>query len=169
MARNGNLSGEVFYPPERIARQANMPDYEAIHAAMTKDLAGEWGRIAREEFEWFEDWDKTLDDSNAPFYKWFVGGKTNIVHNALDRHLSTWRRNKVALQWEGENYDQRSYTYHQLAREVCRFASVLRAMGVRKGDRVTIYMGRIPEIVIAMLALCQDRRGAFRRLRRLFG
>jgi acetyl-CoA synthetase len=152
MARDGNLSGDVYYPPDQIVRQANQPDYEAIHDAMTRDLAGEWARIAREDFEWFKEWDTALDDSNAPFYQWFVGGKVNIVHNAIDRHLNTWRRNKVALLWEGENYEQRSFTYHQLAREVCRFASVLRAMGVRKGDRVTIYMGRIPEIVISMLA-----------------
>jgi len=152
MSSNGNASGEVFYPPEHIIRQANQPDYDAIHQAMLDDLAGTWGAIARDEFEWFKPWDKTLDDSEAPFYKWFVGGKVNIVHNALDRHTETWRRNKVALLWEGEKYEQRSYTYHQLEREVCRFASVLRAMGVNKGDRVTIYMGRIPEIVIAMLA-----------------
>ncbi len=152
MTRPNELSGEVFYPPEGIARRANLPDYDAMHRAMSADLAGAWAKIAREEFEWFREWDQALDDSNAPFYKWFVGGKVNIVHNALDRHLNTWRRNKVALLWEGENYDQRSFTYHQLHREVCRFASVLRAMGVQKGDRVTIYMGRIPEIVVAMLA-----------------
>jgi acetyl-CoA synthetase len=152
MSSNGNASGEIYYPPEHIVRQANQPDPDAIHQAMLDDLAGTWGAIARDEFEWFKPWDKTLDDSEAPFYKWFVGGKTNIVHNALDRHTETWRRNKVALLWEGEKYEQRSYTYHQLQREVCRFASVLRAMGVQKGDRVTIYMGRIPEIVIAMLA-----------------
>lgn len=152
MAGNGNHNGDVVYPAESIVAQANQPDYDAIHQQMLDDLAGTWGQIARENFTWFEEWDATLDDSEAPFYKWFVGGKTNIVYNALDRHVHTWRRNKVALQWEGENYDQRSYTYHQLHREVSRFASVLRAMGVRKGDRVTIYMGRIPEIVIAMLA-----------------
>jgi len=151
MAQNGNQR-DVYYPAEEIVQQANQPDYDAIHAAMTADLAGEWGRIAEQEFEWYQPWRTTLDDSNAPFYKWFVGGRVNIVHNALDRHVKTWRRNKVALLWEGENYDKRSYTYHQLHREVSRFASVLRAMGVRKGDRVTIYMGRIPEIVIAMLA-----------------
>ncbi len=152
MVRNGVAAGEVYYPSASIVAQANIPDYEAVNQAMLNDLVGSWDKIAREEFEWFEPWQKTLDDSNAPFYKWFVGGKTNIVHNALDRHLNTWRRNKAALIWEGEKYEQRSYTYHQLAREVCRFASVLRAMGVRKGDRVTIYMGRIPEIIIAMLA-----------------
>ena len=152
MVSTTSLVGDVYYPPASVLRHANQPDYDAAHQAMLADLAGEWGRIAGEEFEWFAPWDKTLDASNAPFYQWFVGGAVNIVHNALDRHLNTWRRNKVALLWEGENYGQRSYTYRQLAREVCRFASVLRAMGVNKGDRVTIYMGRIPEIVVAMLA-----------------
>jgi acetyl-CoA synthetase len=152
MARNGNLHGEIYYPPEQLVKLANQPDYDGIHEAMLTDLAGEWDRIARENFEWFDPWHTTLDSSNPPFYKWFVGGKTNIAYNALDRHVETWRRNKVALQWEGENYDQRSFTYHQLHREVCRFSSVLRAMGVRKGDRVTIYMGRVPELVISMLA-----------------
>ena len=152
MASNGSMTGDVYYPPASIVQRANQPDYDGIHRAMSEDLAGTWAKIAREEFEWYAPWDKALDDSNAPFYKWFVGGKVNIVHNALDRHLSTWRRNKVALLWEGENGDRRSLTYHQLAREVCRFASVLKAMGVEKGDRVTIYMGRVPEIVVAMLA-----------------
>jgi acetyl-CoA synthetase len=151
MARNGELTGDIYYPSPDIIRQANQPDYESINQAMINDLAGEWGRLAQ-DFEWFEPWHTTLDTSNAPFFKWFVGGKTNIAYNALDRHLDTWRRNKVALLWEGENYDQRTFTYHQLHREVCRFASVLRAMGVRKGDRVTIYMGRIPELIISMLA-----------------
>jgi acetyl-CoA synthetase len=93
-----------------------------------------------------------LDDSNAPFYKWFVGAKVNIVHNALDRHMRTATRNKAALIFEGEPGDVRTYTYQQLNHEVCKFASVLRAMGVNKGDRVTIYMGRIPELMVAMLA-----------------
>ncbi len=85
-------------------------------------------------------------------YKWFVGGKTNIVLNALDRHVRTWRRNKLALIWEGEKGEVRTFSYHALAREVCKFANVLKSMGVTKGDRVTIYMPRIPETVIAMLA-----------------
>jgi acetyl-CoA synthetase len=93
-----------------------------------------------------------LDDSNKPFFQWFVGGKVNIVTNCLDRHVDTWRRNKLALIWEGEKGETRSFSYHTLNREVCMFANVLRSMGVRKGDRVTIYMGRIPELPIAMLA-----------------
>ena len=151
MAQSNGMSTNL-YPSEQILAQANIADYDAIHQSMLRDPAGCWDQIAREEFEWFEPWKTTLDDSNPPFYQWFVGGKVNIVHNALDRHARTWRRNKLALVWEGENYDQRSYSYQQLHREVSRFASVLRAMGVRKGDRVTIYMGRIPELIIAMLA-----------------
>ncbi|HEX3049918.1 MAG TPA: acetate--CoA ligase [Aggregatilineaceae bacterium] len=153
MARNGDsANSDVYYPPDLIKTQAYIQDYDATHQAMRADLAGSWDRIAREEFEWFEPWHTTLDTSNAPFFKWFVGGKTNIIHNALDRHMHTWRRNKAALIWEGENYEERCYTYQQRHREVSRFASVLRAMGVRKGDRVTIYMGRVPELPIAMLA-----------------
>jgi acetyl-CoA synthetase len=87
-----------------------------------------------------------LDDSNPPFYKWFTGGSTNIVYNALDRHVNTWRRNKLALIWEGEPGDLRTFSYHALNREVCKFANVLRGMGVKKGDIVTIYLPRIPEI-----------------------
>ena len=94
-----------------------------------------------------------LDESNAPFYKWFVGAKTNIVHNALDRHVKTWRKNKLALIWEGEPGDKAHLlATYRLWQEVNRFANVLRSMGVQKGDRVTIYMGRIPELPIAMLA-----------------
>ena len=110
-----------------------------------------WAERAR-RLEWYEPWQQVLDESDAPFYKWFVGGKTNIVHNALDRHIKTWRKNKLALIWEGEPGDQRTFSYYRLWQEVCKFANVLRSMGVKKGDRVTIYMGRVPELPIAMLA-----------------
>jgi acetyl-CoA synthetase len=93
-----------------------------------------------------------LDDSRPPFFRWFTDARTNIVHNALDRHVLTWRRNKIALIWEGEPGDVRTYSYHALHREVAHFSEVLRGLGARKGDRITIYMGRVPEIVIAMLA-----------------
>ncbi len=115
------------------------------------DLEKFWEEQAN-EFVWFSPWEKVLDDSKKPFYKWFVGATTNIVYNCLDRHVQSWRRNKLAIIWEGENGDQRTFSYHALSREVCMFANVLRSMGVRKGDRVTIYMGRVPELVIAMLA-----------------
>ena len=104
------------------------------------------------ELHWFKKWDKVLDDSKKPFYKWFIGGKTNIAYNCLDGHTKTFRRNKLALIWEGENGDFRSFSYFALRRETCKFANVLKSLGVKKGDRVTLYMGRIPELMIGMLA-----------------
>lgn len=146
------MTGEVYHPSPEIVQSAHIPDYDAVHAEATADLPGFWGKIASENFEWYKPWSKVLDDSNAPFYKWFVDAKVNIVHNALDRHMRTETRNKAALIFEGEQGDTRTYTYQQLNHEVCKFASVIRSMGVGKGDRVTIYMGRIPELMIAMLA-----------------
>ncbi len=144
-------TNEWFYPSEHIVRAAHVPDYETTYADAMADVEAFWAERAA-ELHWFEPWEKVLDDSEAPFYKWFVGAKTNIAYNALDRHLATWRRNKLALIWEGENGDRRTFSYWALTREVNKFANVLRSMGVRKGDRVTIYMGRVPEIVFAMLA-----------------
>ncbi len=152
MADKKEMTGDVYYPAPEVVASAHIPDYEAVHAQATRDLPGFWGKIAAENFEWYKPWNQVLDDSNAPFYKWFVGGKVNIVHNALDRHMRTETRNKAALIFEGEKGDSKVYTYQQLNREVCKFASVIRAMGVGKGDRVTIYMGRIPQLMIAMLA-----------------
>ncbi|HEY6951643.1 MAG TPA: acetate--CoA ligase, partial [Bacteroidota bacterium] len=145
------LSGEVFYPQPELVAQANVPDPEAARKEASENLESYWARRAG-ELEWYQKWDKVLDDSNKPFYKWFVGGKTNIVLNAIDRHVRTWRRNKLAFIWEGEKGEVRTMSYHALAREVCKFANVLKSMGVTKGDRVTIYMPRILETVVAMLA-----------------
>jgi acetyl-CoA synthetase len=145
------LTGEVFYPPEEIVRHANARSWDHLASAAEKDLEGFWAKEAN-ELHWFEHWDKVLDDSKKPFFQWFTGGKTNIAYNCLDRHTITARRNKLALMWEGEKGEFRSFSYFALRREVCRFANVLRSLGVQKGDRVTIYMGRIPELPIAMLA-----------------
>ncbi len=145
------LHGEVYYPSPEVISQANVSDPEAARREAAENLAGYWARRAG-ELEWFQKWDTVLDESNKPFYKWFVGGKTNIVLNALDRHVRSWRRNKLALIWEGEKGELRTMSYFALNREVCKFANVLKSMGVSKGDRVTIYMPRIPETVIAMLA-----------------
>ncbi len=145
------LSGEVFYPSEDAVRTAREKNWDNVRAAAERDLEGFWGREAS-ELQWFKPWEKVLDDSAKPFYKWYVGGKVNIVHNCLDRHTLTPHRNKLALLWEGEKGDFRSFSYFALRRETCKFANVLRSLGVRKGDRVTIYMGRIPELPIAMLA-----------------
>ena len=155
MAKNGkpnDLEGEVFYPSEEVIAQARLKEWETLAEKASKDLEGFWAAEA-EELEWFQKWDKVLDDSNKPFYKWFVGAKVNIVYNAIDRHLKTYRKNKLALIWESEDGKlHQTYSYYAMNREVNRMANIIKAMGVRKGDRVTIYMGRIPEIIFSMLA-----------------
>ncbi len=145
------LEGEVYYPGSEIMESALVTEYENLYQESLKDPQAFWAARA-DELVWFKKWDKVLDDSNPPYYKWFVGGKTNIVYNALDRHVKTWRKNKLALIWEGEPGDVRTFSYFALHREVCKFANVLRSMGVKKGDIVTIYLPRIPEQVMAMLA-----------------
>ncbi len=142
---------EIYTPSPHIVKVANVRDPEALRSDADRDYLAYWARRA-EELDWYRKWDTILDDSQKPFFKWFVGGKTNIVLNALDRHLRTWRRNKLALIWEGENGELRSFSYHALSREVNKFANVLKSMAVTRGDCVTIYMPRIPETVIAMLA-----------------
>jgi acetyl-CoA synthetase len=146
------MEGEVYFPSHEITRKTLIKDWEALAEEARTDLQGFWAKRAK-ELEWFRKWDKVLDDSKKPFFKWFVGGKVNIVHNAVDRHLQTYRKNKLALIWESEDgkFD-RTFSYYSLNREVTRFANLLKAMGVVKGDRVTIYLPRIPEIVFAMLA-----------------
>ena len=142
---------EWYHPSDDIVQNAHVPDYEAVYQEAMQDIEAFWAKRA-ETLDWYQKWDQVLDRSEAPFYKWFVGGKTNIAMNALDRHVKTWRKNKLALIWEGEPGDKHSYSYWRLWQETNKFANVLRGMGVRKGDRVTIYMGRVPELVIAMLA-----------------
>ncbi len=146
-----NHQQEIYYPSPEVVERAHIKEYDDLYKRSIEDREGFWAEQA-EKLEWFKKWDKVLDDSNPPFYKWFVGGKINIVHNAIDRHLKTWRRNKLALIWEGEPGDVRTYSYHALNREVSKFANVLKSMGVQKGDIVTIYMPQIPELAIAMLA-----------------
>ncbi len=148
---NKKLIGEVYYPSEEVINNATIKDWDELDKSAKKDYQGFWAKRAN-ELHWFQKWEKVLDDSNKPFYKWFTGGKTNIVFNCLDKHVNTYRRNKLALIWEGENGDTKTYSYFALHRETCKFANVLKSMGVQKGDRVTIYMGRTPEIIIAMLA-----------------
>jgi len=142
---------DLYQPSSAALAAATIKNRAEQTQLAAGNLEGFWAERAS-EYEWFEPWEKVLDDSRAPFYQWFVGGKVNIVANCLDRHVSTWRRNKLALIWEGETGELRTYSYHALNREVCMFANVLRSMGVHKGDRVTIYMGRVPELPLAMLA-----------------
>ena len=138
-----------FAPPEQFSRAANIND-PGIYERALQDPEGFWAGFA-EELHWFKKWDKVLE-WDPPFAKWFVGGTTNMAYNCLDRHLSGPRRNKAALIWEGEPGDWKVYTYWDLYREVCLFANGLKSLGVRKGDRVTIYLPMVPELAIAMLA-----------------
>lgn len=143
----------VFRPLPQTIIEANVNPQEVSGAyrLAQEDHLAYWEEAAL-ELEWFRKWDRVLDDDNPPFYRWFPGGQCNIVHNALDRHIRTVNRNKLALIWEGEPGDSRKFTYFELYRAVNRFAGALRSLGVRKGDRVVIYMPLLPETLIAMLA-----------------
>ncbi|MEK7866325.1 MAG: acetate--CoA ligase, partial [Planctomycetota bacterium] len=145
----------VFEPPAEFVRQAHVrgvEDYERLYKEAEADPDTFWARAA-EAIPWTRRWDKVCDWSGAPFAKWFVGGQTNASVACVDRHLTTWRKNKAAIVWEGEPGEVRTLTYQQLHVEVCRFANVLRHIfGVEKGDRVAIYMPLVPELPIAMLA-----------------
>ncbi|MGA2297644.1 MAG: acetate--CoA ligase [FCB group bacterium] len=145
------LAGEVYFPSEDIVKQANIKDWDALEKEAKDNYPRFWEKRA-EELHWFSKWDKIIDDSEKPFYKWFTGGKTNICYNCLDVHVKSHRKNKLAFIWEGENGEHTTMSYFRLYKETCKFANILKSLGVRKGDRVTIYMGRIPEIVTAMLA-----------------
>lgn len=147
----GELHGEVYYPSPEVVADANVQNLDELYQWAFEHPEEFWAQRAN-EYEWYSKWGKVLDESNAPFYKWFTNAQVNIVHNALDRHQTTWRKNKAAFLWEGEAGDSRVITYGELYREVNQFANVLKSLGVVKGDRITIYMGRIPEIVVAMLA-----------------
>jgi acetyl-CoA synthetase len=145
----------TFSPPVDFAKKAQIKSwqqYQELYRRAAQDPLQFWQELAEQELHWFQKWEQVLDWSNPPFAKWFVNGKINISYNCLDRHLTTWRRNKAALIWEGEPGDSRTLTYAQLHREVCQFANVMKQLGVKKGDLVGIYLPMIPEAAIAMLA-----------------
>ncbi len=145
--------GRLFPPPAEFAGKArinSMEQYEQMWKEAAGDLEAFWGKMA-DEIHWFKPFEKVLE-WNEPFAKWFVGGETNVSYNCLDAHLSTSRRNKAAFIWEGEPGDVRVLTYEMLHREVCKFANVLKKLGIGKGDVVSMYMPMVPELAIAMLA-----------------
>jgi acetyl-CoA synthetase len=144
------LSIERFEPPASFRAQALLDD-PAVYARAEADPQAWWAEQA-EALDWFERWDAVLDDSNPPFYKWFTGGKINASYNCLDRHVEAGRGDRVAYHWRGEEGEERDVTYAELHRDVQRFANALKALGVRKGDVVGIYLPMIPEVVVAMLA-----------------
>ncbi|MHB1380794.1 MAG: AMP-binding protein, partial [Thermoleophilia bacterium] len=149
-------AGRRFPPPPEFSEQANissMEEYEAIYQRSVDDPEGFWAEMADEHLDWYRKWDTVLEyDFDVPEISWFKGGQINVSHNCLDRHLTSWRRNKAALIWEADDGHTVTYTYQQLAREVNRFANVLQKHGIGRGDRVSIYMPMIPELAIAMLA-----------------
>ncbi len=143
----------VFKPSRKFAKAArigDMDEYRKLYKQSIEHPEKFWGKQAA-KLAWQKPWTKVLQ-WKAPFAKWFVGGKINASENCLDRHLATDRKNKAAIVWEGEPGEKRTLTYHQLHREVCKFANVLKRNGVKKGDRVLIYMPLVPEAAIAMLA-----------------
>ena len=150
----------VFPPPKTFAARAHIKSlahYRKLYAESIKSTDKFWGREAKAELVWFKPWKKVLQ-WKAPHAKWFTGGKLNVSHNCLDRHLGTTIANKAAIIWEGEpaapgkTGEERTLTYQQLHREVCRFANVLKSSGLKAGDRVIIYLPMVPEAAIAMLA-----------------
>ncbi|MCH7492895.1 AMP-binding protein, partial [Patescibacteria group bacterium] len=141
---------ELFYPSEEIKKNATAKDYKKIYKEALADPDKFWAEAA-EELEWYKKWDTVLDDSKKPFYKWFAGGECNIFYNALERHQETDTKNKIAIIAENEDGDERKLTYGELYDEVNKFASVLKKHGIKRGDRISIYMPNIPETAITML------------------
>ncbi len=149
--------GRLFQPPADIQEKAyvkSMDEYEAAYKRAEEDPEGFWADRSEELISWSKKWDKVLEyDFDKPEINWFQGGKLNVSYNCLDRHLENGRRNKAAIIWQGEAEDEvKVYTYQMLHGEVCRFANVLKKMGVKKGDRVSLYLPMVPELAIAMLA-----------------
>ncbi|MBI3463221.1 MAG: AMP-binding protein, partial [Planctomycetes bacterium] len=143
----------LFAPPKAFSQQAHiqsMQEYDRLWQHAKDDPEGFWGQQA-ENLHWFHKWDRVLE-WKEPFAKWFPGGKLNLSYNCLDRHLASWRKNKAAIVWEGEPGDSKVLRYQDLHREVCKFANVLKKLGVKTGNRISIYLPMIPELPIAMLA-----------------
>ena len=141
--------GRTFPPPDEFKQSGNLND-PAVWEKADKDPEGFWAEQAQ-QLDWFKTWDKVLE-WDCPWAKWFIGGKLNVSYNCLDRHVKTARKNKAAIIWEGEPGDERVLTYRDVWREVNKFANVLKGLGVQKGDRVALYLGMVPELLIAMHA-----------------
>ncbi|MGJ8653458.1 MAG: acetate--CoA ligase [Opitutaceae bacterium] len=144
----------LFPPTAEFVQNATisgMDAYRALYERSIQDPEGFWAEAA-EDLHWFKKWDTVLDESEAPFFKWYDGSRTNLSYNCLDRHIEAGLGNKVAIHWEGEPGDTRDLTYQDLLTEVCRFANVLKSRGLKKGDRVAIYLPMIPELAVSVLA-----------------
>jgi acetyl-CoA synthetase len=145
------LEVERFDPPEEFRERALLQD-PAVYEEAARDPQAWWAMQAEELLDWAQPWEQVLDESNAPFYKWFVGGKLNASYNCLDRHVEAGRGDRVAFHWRGEEGEERDVTYADLHGDVQRFANALKDHGIGKGDVVGIYLPMIPEVAVAMLA-----------------
>ncbi|MDO8426474.1 MAG: acetate--CoA ligase, partial [Deltaproteobacteria bacterium] len=145
----------VFPPPAEFKDSAHIKgaeEYERLYKESIEEPEGFWDRMAG-VIDWTKKWDKVVEwDFKKPSVKWFIGGRLNASYNCIDRHLKTWRKNKAAIIWEGDDGAYRTFTYQQLSFEVNRLANVLKRRGVNKGDRVTIYLPMIPELAFSILA-----------------
>ncbi len=153
-----SLEDRVFDPPQELVKDTyikSMAEYEKLHQESIKDPDKFWGKVGEEFLTWDKKWDKVFswDDKDQVKFSWYKGGKLNASVNCLDRHVKTWRKNKAAIIWEADDPSvSRVLTYYDLFREVNKFANVLKKHGVKKGDRVSIYLPMIPELPISMLA-----------------
>jgi len=153
MVTNVNTSNsekKVFKPNYMLVEEAHVKNWEA-EIEKGKDLEKYWAEKA-EQFEWFQKWDKVLDESQKPFYKWFTNGKINLAYNAVDRWIHTDKRNQVAILYANERGDERKLTYYELYREVNKMANALKNLGVEKGDTVSMYLPMCPELLVSVLA-----------------
>ena len=143
-----------FNPNPQFVKQAKIVGMDAYKELYQKSIEKPlefWSDVAN-ELHWFKPWDKVLDESNAPFYQWYTNAKTNISYNCLDRQVEAGKGDKVAFYWEGEPGDKKAFTYKELLDEVCRFSNALKSLGVKKGDRIALYLPMIPELIFAVLA-----------------
>ncbi len=144
----------IFEPPREFVAQANVKkaDFDALNASAAKDFNGFWAKLARDEVLWHKPFTRTLDESNAPFYKWFDDGELNVSYNCLDRNLANGNAEKVAIIFEADDGAVTRVTYRELYHRVCRLANGLKSLGIGKGDRVLVYMPMSIEGVVAMQA-----------------
>ena len=157
--------GEIVWKPTdeyvenanitRFMKKYDIKDYEELIKISTEDLEWFWDAVMKDlQIEWYHPYEKVLDASKGiQWTKWFIGGKINIVHNCLDKHMKSDKKNNIAIIWENEHGDVRKLTYYELYSEVNKFANALKELGVMKGDRIGIYMPMVPETVIGFLAV----------------
>lgn len=144
-------NSKKIQPSKTTVKNANIKDYKKTLKDAAKNPVKYWDEAAR-DIHWFKEWEKTLDDSKKPFFKWYVGGKTNLAYNVLDKHIGTPKENKTAIIWEDETGRERKYTYKQLYREVNKLVNAMKEFGLKKGDKAAVYMPNIPEIAFVMIA-----------------